>query len=193
VDTQPVPHLTSNDRIRGSRQRGFTLLELIVTMSIAAILLAIGIPSFRYVTTADRISGEVNSLLGDMQYARAEAIKEGQTITICAAATDDTSCSGADTWEAGWLVYSGNGTQPAASADILMVRGAFDGGDTFRPADGSTSAVQFNREGFAPNLAADPETFELHDPSDDATYTRCLALTLVGVPTTETAGQGACT
>ncbi len=162
-------------------------------MAIAAILLAIGIPSFRYITIADRISGEVNSLLGDMQYARAEAIKEGQTVTICAAAAGDTSCSGTDTWNGGWLVFSGSGSQPATAADILLVRGAFNGGDTFQPADGTTSAVQFNREGFATNLAADPVTFELHDPTNDSTYTRCLALTIVGMPTTETNGQGACT
>jgi type IV fimbrial biogenesis protein FimT len=184
--------LTPTGPLHRSRQRGFTLLELIITMTIAVILMAIAIPSFQYVTTADRISGEVNSLLGDMQYARAEAIKEGQTVTVCAAAAGYGSCSGNDTWNAGWLVFSGGGTQPAAAADILVVRAAFNGGDTFQTADGATSAVQFNREGFATGLAADPVIFELHDPTNNATYTRCLALTIVGVPTTETNGVGQC-
>lgn len=162
-------------------------------MAIAAILIGIGAPSFRYITTSDRMSGEVNSLLGDMQYARAEAIKEGQTVSVCAAASSETSCSGQDAWDTGWLVFSGSGTQPASSADILLVRGAFNGGDSFQPADGTTSVVHFNREGFAPGVAAGAVTFQLHDSSDNATYTRCLYLTLMGVPTTQTDGQGQCT
>lgn len=161
-------------------------------MAIAAILLAVGIPSFRYITTSDRMSGEVNSLLGAMQYARAEAIKEGQPVTICAAANTYTSCSGSDTWNTGWLVFSGSGSQPQASADILVVRSAFNGGDTFQTSDGTTGTVQFNREGFATNLAADPLTFQLHDSTDSSTYTRCVSLTMVGVPTTETYGEGKC-
>ncbi len=167
-------------------------MEVVVTMAIAAILIGIGAPSFRYITTSDRISGEVNSLLGDMQYARAEAIKEGQTVSVCAAASNDTSCSGSDTWNTGWLVFSGSGSQPAGSADILLVRGAFNGGDSFEPLDGTTSVVHFNREGFAPGVAAGAVTFQLHDSSDKSTYTRCLYLTLMGMPTTQTYGERKC-
>ena len=66
-----------------SREAGFNLLELLITMSVAAILLTIAVPSFRYVTNSNRIAGEVNGLLGDLQFARAEAIKEGRTVTVC--------------------------------------------------------------------------------------------------------------
>src|ERR1700719_147961 len=84
---------------------GFTLLELMITVAIAAILLAIGVPSFKYVTSSNRASSEINGLLGDLQFARGEAIKEGQTVTICASA-NGTSCSGSTSWDTGWIVFS---------------------------------------------------------------------------------------
>ena len=55
---------------------GVTLVELLTVMSIVAVLLGIAIPSYRYVTTSNRMSGEVNGLLGDLQFARVEAIRE---------------------------------------------------------------------------------------------------------------------
>ncbi|MGO9426711.1 MAG: Tfp pilus assembly protein FimT/FimU, partial [Steroidobacteraceae bacterium] len=62
---------------------GFTMIEMLMTMAIAIIVLTIGVPSFRYVTNSNRIAGELNGLLGDLQFARAEAIKEGTNVTVC--------------------------------------------------------------------------------------------------------------
>ena len=63
--------------INFARAAGFTMVEMLMTMAIATILLTIAVPSFRYVTNSNRIAGELNGLLGDLQFARAEAIKEG--------------------------------------------------------------------------------------------------------------------
>jgi type IV fimbrial biogenesis protein FimT len=49
---------------------GFTLIELIVVITIVSILMAVGVPSYRYVTNSNRMSAEVNGLLGDLQFAR---------------------------------------------------------------------------------------------------------------------------
>ena len=65
-----------------STQSGFTLVELLITITIATILMSIGIPSYKYVTTSNRVSGEINALLADMQFARYEAVKEGLTTKI---------------------------------------------------------------------------------------------------------------
>lgn len=167
--------------MRPARQRGFTLLELVVAMTIAAILLTIGIPSFKYVTTANRMSGEVNQLLGDMLFARSEAVKEGQTVSVCAS-TDEKTCSGSNAWNTGWIVFPGTGN-PANVNTILRVRGNFSAGDTLQPAAGTTSAVQFNREGFALGLAG-ALILQLHDSTNTSTYTRCLQVTIVGALST---------
>ena len=76
-----------------TRQTGFTVTELMVVVAIVAILLGVGVPSYRYITNAYRMSAEVNGLLGDLQYARSEAIKEGQTVTTCVS-KDGIACTG---------------------------------------------------------------------------------------------------
>jgi type IV fimbrial biogenesis protein FimT len=65
------------------REAGFTLTELMAVAAIVAILLGIGVPSYKYITNSSRMSSEVNNLLGDLMYARGEALKEGQYVTVC--------------------------------------------------------------------------------------------------------------
>ena len=113
-------------------------------MSIAAVLLAVGVPSYRSVRNVSRVSTEVNLLLGDLQYARAEAIKQGLRVSACAS-TDGASCSSATTWLAGWIVFSdsnGNATVDGGET-VLRVQKAFPGGDTISP--GTLNAITFNR------------------------------------------------
>jgi len=62
-----------------ARSSGFTMIEMLMTIAIATIVMMLAVPSFRYVTNSNRIAGEINGLLGDLQFARAEAIKEGKT------------------------------------------------------------------------------------------------------------------
>ncbi|MBV8342362.1 MAG: GspH/FimT family pseudopilin [Gammaproteobacteria bacterium] len=170
------------------RQKGFTLPELLVTIACIAILLAIGVPSFRYVRNNYRITGEINGLLGDLQYARAEAIKEGQWVTACVS-NNGTTCAGTTTWAQGWIVYSNplNNNVPAAGS-VLRIQAAFTGAfpDTFNASNGVT-AITFNREGFATTAAGFPNTtITLHERTSNPTWTQCLWITPVGLMTTET-------
>ena len=114
------------------RDSGYTLVEILVSITVVSILAAIAIPSFKYVTTSNRITTEVNTLLGDMQFARAEAIKEGQSVTVCVS-SNGTSCTGTVNWHNGWIVFmdlNGNGAKDAGES-ILRTQKAFTGGDTF--------------------------------------------------------------
>jgi type IV fimbrial biogenesis protein FimT len=174
------------------RHTGFTLTELMVTVAIVAILLAIGVPSYRYVTNSNRMSAEVNSLLGDLQYARAEAIREGQTVSVCVS-SDGVTCSGANNWQNGWIVFPdpAGGGSADVPASVLRVAGAFAGAtpDTFTPSN-PISSVTFNRDGFAQaagNAAFTPTTFTLHEKTASITWTRCLLISVVGLIQTETA------
>jgi type IV fimbrial biogenesis protein FimT len=182
------------------RMAGFSLFEVLFVVLIAAILAVIGIPSFNYVTSSNRISTEVNGLLGDMQFARSEAIKEGQYITVCAS-SNGTTCSGASAWQTGWIVFvDTNDNQQVNSGEALLrVQNTFNGTDTLASSS-ALSAVTFNREGFAAGYAAAatvtlPVTLNLHSSPVNTAFTRCLALSFAGMPTTEIYGIGtpACT
>jgi len=182
--------------------RGFTLTELAVVMAIVAILLAIGVPSYRYITNSYRMSAEVNGLLGDLQFARGEAIKEGLTVTACVS-RDGASCdAGSSNWQEGWVVFQDlNNDQTVDPGEtVLHVQQPFSGTDTFRSNNG-ISAVTFNREGFAVAIGGFAgTTVTLHDTSANPTFTRCLYISTVGLMATETptslapnAPPGSCT
>ncbi|MGH8149476.1 MAG: GspH/FimT family pseudopilin [Steroidobacteraceae bacterium] len=163
---------------------GVTLVELLTVIAIVAIMMAIGVPSYRYINTSYRISAEVNGLLGDFQFARAEAIKEGQTVTVCISADGATCAAGTTAWQTGWIVFSdANGNQTVDASDtVLRVQSAFTGTDTFEPSDGLSSAVTFNRDGFAFNLPGGATLMlTLHDATDNSAWTRCLDMSMVGL------------
>jgi type IV fimbrial biogenesis protein FimT len=178
--------------IRCAGASGFTMVEMLMTMAIAVIVMALAVPSFRYVTNSNRIAGEINGLLGDLQFARAEAIKEGRTVTVCIS-SDGLNCLNPNpaAWQNGWIVFSdpANTGVPAAGS-VLRVQKTFSGTDTFvsNGINGITS-VSFNREGYAPVAAATLIT--LHDSTNTSAWTRCLTLNFVGQVTTEKVGDAA--
>ena len=107
-----------------------TLIELLTVMSLVGILLAIGVPSYKYVTTSNRVSAEVNALLSDMQFARSEAQKEGQMVTVCPSAAQNQCDVNSTNWHNGWIVFSDvNGNQQIANpaANYLLRTQKADG------------------------------------------------------------------
>lgn len=98
-------------------QNGFTLIELMVTIFVLAILTVIAVPSFRDLIRRSEVSAASNALLVDISYARTEAINRGSIASICPSA-DGTSCSSTGaTLDDGWIVYTyAPGAAVAASA-----------------------------------------------------------------------------
>lgn len=87
--------------------RGFTLIELMITLVIAAIVLTFAIPSFQTVFQNNRLATQANELVTAMNLARSEAIKTGQPVSVCAS-SNGTACVG--TWVQGWRVFNAAGT-----------------------------------------------------------------------------------
>ncbi|MDP1557435.1 MAG: GspH/FimT family pseudopilin [Nitrosomonas sp.] len=88
-----------------SPSRGVTLIELLVTMSVLAILLAVGVPSFGQFTSNNRLNNFSNSLFSNLALARSEAIKRSGRVVICKSA-DGSACSGTEDWSQGWIIFA---------------------------------------------------------------------------------------
>ncbi len=161
-----------------SKSSGFTMIELMMTIAIGSIVLMLAIPSFQYVTNSNRVAAEVNGLLGDLQFARAEAIKEGRTVTVCVS-SDGLNCSNTTNWQDGWIVFSDptNFGVRDNGETILRVQKTFSGTDTF--VSSGPTYVTFNREGYAAPIAAGT-ILTLHTLTPNSNWTRCLSINLVG-------------
>jgi len=182
--------------VHARSQSGVTLVELMIVITIAGILLAIGVPSYKYVTASNRVTNEINGLLGDMQFARYEAVKEGADVTVCPVdaftppSPAPTTCNAGNAWNTGWIVLS-NVASPNGSV-VLRRQLPFanvNSNDTLTN-NPVTAAITFNREGFAVNLAQ-PVVFSLYGPGGIASYTRCLIVGVSGVLLTAQPGPTA--
>jgi type IV fimbrial biogenesis protein FimT len=173
------------------RTGGFSLIELMFTITLAGILAAVAVPSMSKMFKTNRVQTEASSFVGDLMLARTEAVKRGQNVSVCVS-TDGVNCLTTNTWNQGWIVFPDNGTTTCSAATTaapaVKVRKAFSTTDTL-VASVSTACVTFNREGFTSNLGTASVTFTLHTADSLASATRCVAVDLGGRITTQTAGQ----
>ncbi len=108
---------------------GFTIIELMVTLAVAAILVALAAPSFRDMVANNRLSGSATELLGSLNLARGEAIKRNGLVTV-------TATSGTTDWSGGWTVSAGG--------QVIRTFEAVDGDQTIA---GTVNSLQFNGRG----------------------------------------------
>lgn len=100
--------------------RGFTLTELLVVLTIVAVLATVGMPSMAAITDSIRLSSASNVFLSNLHLARSEAIKRNGRVVLCKSA-DGVSCAGSGGWEQGWLVFhdaNNNGTLDSGESVI---------------------------------------------------------------------------
>ena len=103
-----------------SREAGFTLIELMVTVAVLAIILAIAVPGFQAFIASGRVTTTTNDMVGALTLARSEAIRRGTRVTLCKS-SDGASCTDAGGWEQGWIAF----VDPTRGADA-----AVDAGET---------------------------------------------------------------
>jgi type IV fimbrial biogenesis protein FimT len=130
-------------------EHGFTIIELMVTMLVAGILVAIAVPAFRSFVLNDRDIGQVNSLVASLNYARSEAVKAASPtcITVCPS-TDGQTCSGGTAWVGGWVVVDPNNADCATPPCTLQSVPALAGTNTVTPAVAATATgITFSSNG----------------------------------------------
>lgn len=90
-------------------QKGFTLIELMVTLAVLAIVLSMAAPSFSSMLQDNRASALGSELQGALQFARSEAVKRRQSVVICRSNAAGSSCENGTDWSGGWLVRQVSG------------------------------------------------------------------------------------
>ena len=104
------------------KDAGLTLIELLVTLAIAAITLTIGLPAVSGTLERTRVSTAMHQVSADLAMARSTAIMRRAQVVICPR-TADYRCRNDSDWGQGWMVFTdddGN-RQPDEDAHILRI------------------------------------------------------------------------
>ena len=125
-----------------TRTRGFTLVELMVTIVVLAVLVSMAIPSFDYVKLSNRLNSYSTDLVAGSQVARSEAIKRNAVVTLCAS-SNGTSCTPGG-WEQGWIVLGGTVLQRQLAAPTgLKIDSGGIASLSFQPTGAGATAATF--------------------------------------------------
>ena len=147
------------------QSRGFTLLEVMVVLAIVAILTTLAAPSFVALIQSNAVSGNVNSFIADVRYARSEAIRRGGAVLMCrsdapeAIAPVCNTTAGTNGWASGWIIFEDrdgtlNYSATTDASQLLKVQGPITNLDSIMESGGSASKLQFTATGRMKNLTS---------------------------------------
>ena len=129
--------------------RGFTLIELMTALTVAGVLLAIGIPNFATVMENSRLRSSAFELVSDLALARTEAVRRGRAVSVCTT-TNGTSCANPG-WTSARLVFTDGAVvgQVDGTDVILLTSEALPAGVTIDGANGrfGNGAISFDGGG----------------------------------------------
>jgi type IV fimbrial biogenesis protein FimT len=157
-----------------SRQTGFTIIELMITLLVLSILLAAAVPTFRDFTRNNRIVAAQNDLVTAMSVARSEAIRRSADVILCPINNpSNPACIAGNDWTNGWMV------QIAGSATVLQTWPA-PGGDV-------TTTADINQLRYQPvGTVAATGIFTIKHPGCTGPKTHRVTVMLAGSPRSET-------
>lgn len=147
-------------------QRAFTLVEMMITIAVLAIVLGIGVPSMSAFIESNRLTSVTNDLLSSLQYARAEAIRQRSRVTICQRAANSDVCENNGSWTNGWLIYLDDNpaaTPVANSEGILRIVSNLNANNLIISGGAqATSYVSFSGNGGHVSWSGSPITLTLN-------------------------------
>ena len=178
---------------------GLTLLELLLVLTMMAVLTSLAAPSFRSLWVQRSVSLAAEALLGDLRYARSEALKRARPVLVCQS-SNGTSCTrDSAAWASGWLVFvdsNGNAQVDAASddgptEDLLRVQSALPALASIASNNVSTGhSITFQATGSAKSAA---QTIVFTPAGSGTTdHIRALCISLQGRARIGSAGAAKC-
>ena len=90
-------------------RKGFTVIELMVTLSITAILLSLGVPAFQDFSSRQRMNASISALHSDLLYGRSQAIYRNTQVVACPGSPSG-GCTESTDWTVGWIIFGDSNT-----------------------------------------------------------------------------------
>ena len=163
---------------------GFTIVELMITLTVLGVLVAAGLPSLTNLVREQRVKAAASDVFSSFLYARSEAVKRNKRVAICASSDGD-ACASSANWAQGWIVFvdvDGDGAVDTGD-DLLKRQGEISGVTV----TGTSTNATYLGDG---RLAATVTTFQLKSPDNAEITMRCIRLDPSGRPNTQVDSNG---
>jgi len=150
---------------------GFTIIELMVTITVLGVLVALAGPGMGDMIKNNRLAAQTNDLMSTLTYARAEAMRRGARMTVCPS-DNGADCTGGSDWSVGLIVFVDSNRDSIASPGEELVRTAdAPAGNNTITATGVLASLQFRGSG----VANPPGSFKICDDRPDKGRTISVA------------------
>jgi type IV fimbrial biogenesis protein FimT len=90
--------------LRPIAAKGYSLYELLITVTLVSLVLTLGLPSFGKISAGQRLRTETDRLFHAIHLARKSSVARRRPITLCPS-IDGASCSSAYDWSSGWIMF----------------------------------------------------------------------------------------
>jgi type IV fimbrial biogenesis protein FimT len=164
---------------------GFTLVELMVTLSLLAIILGFAVPGMQSLITSYRVSTLVNEFSSGLSHTRGEAVNRNMCVSMCISgnttAANPTCSTTLNDWRFGWIIFADpdcNGGGNGARDVLLQVyEGKADGPQMV--SNGNSRRLTFISRGTLSSVNQ-ADTFNVNTGGTAMTPTRTLCLDIAG-------------
>lgn len=167
-----------------TRQKGFSVLELMMVLTVSAALLLLAIPGFQNTIRSSLLAAGADRFSASLSLARTKAVMSRRNVRLCPS-SNGTSCVNSATWTDGWIMFVDNdGNGLPSSSELLQARGAMDSRISLTTPSEFSEFIQFRPTGVVVGNAGSAGQFNFCS-GDFHDYSRLVGIAASGRVTTK--------